>query len=361
MSTIFLNKLTIQGECKELNRFIRNIDIKPQVVLTPKEISSTSSRAEQIKLALSKTDANKQGFSFSNLVPQPMDLLIGQMHCNCWREENWGTIKDAKYAVADHIEIVEGDTVVSETHSICFMSFDSLPHCLFVDISTRYNLDFTLKSMELDSENPDFCSTCTEYSYVLGEYSIDLSAKMHYLPIEYLCSIADMSNAILERIIYVFVDLANMKLVDQQIATDIAMIVGWGKRNILLGDIEYYKACISDIICRYYNFSDKEQIKHFERALLIENDLTEIFANAFNSSIFLDDTTNQINDESTAISVNCLEDLEKYPLPPAALLDIYKRIIDWLGSGGTLDDDYIKNNYKYAEKLLIRKQNEQVD
>lgn len=39
-------------------------------------------------------------------------------------------------------------------------------------------------------------------------------------------------------------------------------------------------------------------------------------------------------------------------LPIAAVKDIEKRLTDSLASGGTLEDDYAKQQFRYAENLL---------
>jgi len=41
-------------------------------------------------------------------------------------------------------------------------------------------------------------------------------------------------------------------------------------------------------------------------------------------------------------------------LPTAAVRDIEKRITDWLASGGSAEDDFIKQQFRYAENLLGR-------
>lgn len=39
-------------------------------------------------------------------------------------------------------------------------------------------------------------------------------------------------------------------------------------------------------------------------------------------------------------------------LPRAVLEDIYRRIGDWLASGGSEDDPYIEHQLRYAERFL---------
>lgn len=41
-----------------------------------------------------------------------------------------------------------------------------------------------------------------------------------------------------------------------------------------------------------------------------------------------------------------------HELPPKVLMDIDKRIGDWLASGGKETDDYIKQQLRYAELWL---------
>ncbi|WP_257490187.1 DUF6877 family protein [Anaerosalibacter massiliensis] len=49
-----------------------------------------------------------------------------------------------------------------------------------------------------------------------------------------------------------------------------------------------------------------------------------------------------------------MEDLFKYSylLPHVVLVDIDKRIGDWLVSGGNIEDGYIKQQFRYAEKVI---------
>lgn len=54
------------------------------------------------------------------------------------------------------------------------------------------------------------------------------------------------------------------------------------------------------------------------------------------------------------IKINSIDDFNKYisKLPTAAIADTDKRISDWLASGGTPEDSYIKQQYRYVENLL---------
>lgn len=55
-----------------------------------------------------------------------------------------------------------------------------------------------------------------------------------------------------------------------------------------------------------------------------------------------------------SIQIGTMEDLIKHGhlLPFEALQDIDKRIGDWLASGGSYDDGYIKQQFRYAERFL---------
>lgn len=39
-------------------------------------------------------------------------------------------------------------------------------------------------------------------------------------------------------------------------------------------------------------------------------------------------------------------------LPISVVEDINKRMSDWLSSGGSVEDDYIKRQYKYAQDVV---------
>jgi len=55
-----------------------------------------------------------------------------------------------------------------------------------------------------------------------------------------------------------------------------------------------------------------------------------------------------------SIQIDTMEDLIKYAhlVPHEVLVDIDKRIGDWLASGGSYDDGYIKQQFRYAERFL---------
>lgn len=52
------------------------------------------------------------------------------------------------------------------------------------------------------------------------------------------------------------------------------------------------------------------------------------------------------------VEVQCIEDLVRVNLPLHIVQDIDKRIGDWLASGGSLDDPYIEQQFKYANNVL---------
>ena len=53
-------------------------------------------------------------------------------------------------------------------------------------------------------------------------------------------------------------------------------------------------------------------------------------------------------------SISELHENLKY-LPTAAIRDIEKRITDWLASGGSNEDGYIQQQFRYAERLVDRR------
>ncbi|GAA0122226.1 TPA: hypothetical protein PTW06_001000 [Clostridium botulinum] len=54
------------------------------------------------------------------------------------------------------------------------------------------------------------------------------------------------------------------------------------------------------------------------------------------------------------VKINSVEDIVKYSkyIPISALLDIDKRISDWLASGGKEDAPYLKQQFRYAENIV---------
>lgn len=52
------------------------------------------------------------------------------------------------------------------------------------------------------------------------------------------------------------------------------------------------------------------------------------------------------------MKINTMEDLLKARLPIEVVRDIDKRITDWLAAGGNKDDQYIKQQFRYAENFL---------
>lgn len=56
--------------------------------------------------------------------------------------------------------------------------------------------------------------------------------------------------------------------------------------------------------------------------------------------------------QESKVSIQSVSDLCKYDLPVYVLEDINKRIADWLASGGNMEDDYVKQQFRYAERYL---------
>lgn len=52
------------------------------------------------------------------------------------------------------------------------------------------------------------------------------------------------------------------------------------------------------------------------------------------------------------MKINSIIDLCNYDIPAEVLTDVYKRITDWMASGGKEDDPYIKQQLRYAERFV---------
>lgn len=52
------------------------------------------------------------------------------------------------------------------------------------------------------------------------------------------------------------------------------------------------------------------------------------------------------------MQINSIEDLVKAGLPLRVIQDIDKRIGDWLATGGSLEDPYVKQQFRYAENVV---------
>ena len=50
--------------------------------------------------------------------------------------------------------------------------------------------------------------------------------------------------------------------------------------------------------------------------------------------------------------IKSLKDISKYNIPPHILEDVNKRITDWLASGGNIEDNYIKQQLDYLDKIV---------
>jgi hypothetical protein len=55
--------------------------------------------------------------------------------------------------------------------------------------------------------------------------------------------------------------------------------------------------------------------------------------------------------------INTIDDLHNniHHLPSDVIKDIEKRLADSLASGGTIDDNYAKQQFRYAENVLNRR------
>lgn len=52
------------------------------------------------------------------------------------------------------------------------------------------------------------------------------------------------------------------------------------------------------------------------------------------------------------MQINSIEDLINHNLPVVVLQDIDKRITDWLAGGGSIEDGYIKQQFRFAENFI---------
>lgn len=57
------------------------------------------------------------------------------------------------------------------------------------------------------------------------------------------------------------------------------------------------------------------------------------------------------------IQIKNMEDLSNNlkHIPTFAISDINQRITDWIASGGSLEDEYIKQQFRYAENIVRSK------
>lgn len=55
-------------------------------------------------------------------------------------------------------------------------------------------------------------------------------------------------------------------------------------------------------------------------------------------------------------NMNDLNDNLEY-LSTAVIMDINTRITDWMSSGGSLEDGYIKQQFRYAENIINSRRN----
>ena len=54
------------------------------------------------------------------------------------------------------------------------------------------------------------------------------------------------------------------------------------------------------------------------------------------------------------INLRTISDIRAYQeyIPDHVLKDVDKRMTDWVRSGGTFEDPYIENQFKYLEKVI---------